>query len=100
MLSSASSLPPLPYLPPQMQNTPATQWLSRCETTTSKTFPPNSLNTVDSIPFDVELERIIGIHIYMIGNVFPFLILPFILLYTLLPSSHIVIQCIVVYVLH
>jgi len=77
---------------------PASQWLSRCETITSKTFPPNSLNTVDTIPFDVELERIIGIHIYMIGNVFPFLIVPFILLYTLLPSSRVVIQCIFVYV--
>ena len=59
---------------------PVSKWLATCETTTNKKgFPPNSLNKIDKIPLDVELERLVGIALYMLGNVLPFLIAPGIL---------------------
>jgi len=37
-------------------------------------FPPNSLNVLHPVPLDVELERLVGIALYMIGNVLPFIL--------------------------
>ena len=56
---------------------PAEKWLDRCETSCNKSgFPANSLNKIHSLEWDVELERIVGITLYMMLNVLPFLILP------------------------
>jgi len=54
------------------KDTPAQKWLDLA-TTTENSFPPNSLNRVHT-PIEpvVELERIFGISLYMIGNVLPF----------------------------
>lgn len=61
---------------------PAQKWLDTCESTSSKTgFPPNSLNKVHPISLEVELERIVGISMYVIMNVLPFLIVPLLILY-------------------
>ncbi|CAB9514222.1 Diacylglycerol O-acyltransferase 2-like protein 6 [Seminavis robusta] len=61
---------------------PAEKWLDRCVTTTEKSgFPLNSLNKVQPVDWVVEVERIIGISLYMILNVLPFLILPMAILY-------------------
>ena len=58
---------------------PATQWLERCETS-RKGFPRGSLRQVHKIPFDVEAECVVGLALYLFGNVFPFLIVPGVLL--------------------
>jgi Diacylglycerol acyltransferase len=61
---------------------PAEKWLDRCDMTCDKSgFPANSLSTIHPIEWDVELERIVGITLYMLMNVLPFMILPMILLY-------------------
>jgi hypothetical protein len=61
---------------------PVEKWLATCETTKDKKgFPPNSLNKIHPIPWDVEYERLVGIALYMIMNVFPFMIVPLLLLY-------------------
>uniref|UniRef100_A0A7S2HJE3 Acyltransferase n=1 Tax=Helicotheca tamesis TaxID=374047 RepID=A0A7S2HJE3_9STRA len=78
--------------------TPASSWLQKCESTNAKSFPPNSLHKVDPISWDVEAERIIGISLYMISNVFPFLILPFLILYIFVPASRLFIQYVSLYV--
>jgi len=63
---------------------PARQWLDTCQVSKpGQAFPPNSLNQVNPIPLDVELERIFGIALYMAGNVLPFTVLPGILLWFL-----------------
>lgn len=54
---------------------PAETWLNTTTTVGRKNgFPANSLNKLSPIPRDVELERIFGIALYMIGNVIPFLL--------------------------
>jgi Diacylglycerol acyltransferase len=61
---------------------PAEKWLDRCETTCEKSgFPANSLNKIHPVEWDVELERIVGITLYMLMNVLPFMILPMLLVY-------------------
>lgn len=55
------------------KETDVKKWLEL--TTTSKdTFPPNSLNKVSPIANDVHIERILGIHLYMLGNILPFVL--------------------------
>jgi len=60
---------------------PVEQWLALAEESskTSNGFPPNSLNKL--VPLDpmVEMERIVGISLYMLGNVLPFVVGPLLL---------------------
>ena len=52
---------------------PVAKWLEHTTATDSnKKFEANSLNKVTPIPLDVEIERIFGIALYMVGNVLPF----------------------------
>lgn len=57
---------------------PADNWLSATAgvtTTSGKSgFPSNSLNGLAPVAKDVELERLFGIALYMIGNVLPFVL--------------------------
>jgi len=62
-------------LPDELFNkcTDVKEWLSLATTSTGK-FPTGSLNRVVPIEKDVEIERINGISLYMIGNVLPFVL--------------------------
>eukprot|EP00577_Skeletonema_sp_RCC1716_P032004 CAMPEP_0113399042 /NCGR_PEP_ID=MMETSP0013_2-20120614/15312_1 /TAXON_ID=2843 ORGANISM="Skeletonema costatum, Strain 1716" /NCGR_SAMPLE_ID=MMETSP0013_2 /ASSEMBLY_ACC=CAM_ASM_000158 /LENGTH=75 /DNA_ID=CAMNT_0000283885 /DNA_START=35 /DNA_END=259 /DNA_ORIENTATION=+ /assembly_acc=CAM_ASM_000158 len=65
----------LASLPDDLYNkeTDVKEWLAL--TTTSKgSFPPDSLNRVLRMDSSVELERIIGISLWMVGNVLPFVL--------------------------
>eukprot|EP00547_Thalassionema_nitzschioides_P003352 CAMPEP_0194221258 /NCGR_PEP_ID=MMETSP0156-20130528/30270_1 /TAXON_ID=33649 /ORGANISM="Thalassionema nitzschioides, Strain L26-B" /LENGTH=373 /DNA_ID=CAMNT_0038951611 /DNA_START=33 /DNA_END=1150 /DNA_ORIENTATION=- len=54
---------------------PVKEWLQRTIACNKKEgFPKNSLNQLLPIPWDVEAERIVGISLYMVGNVLPFLL--------------------------
>ncbi|CAB9521814.1 Diacylglycerol O-acyltransferase 2-like protein 6 [Seminavis robusta] len=61
---------------------PVEKWLATCTTTNNTSgFPPNSLNQIHPIEWAVELERIVGFTLYQFLNVFPFMILPLLILY-------------------
>ena len=45
---------------------PVEKWLATCESTKEATFPIDSLYCVIPITWDVELEQIVGISIYII----------------------------------
>lgn len=52
---------------------PVDTWLKTVTTTDSaQGFPDNSLNVLHDIPWDVNVERVLGIALYMAWNVFPF----------------------------
>lgn len=56
---------------------PVDKWLERTTTADTAGFPKCSLNVLsDHIPLDVELERIVGVSLYMVGNILPFLLPP------------------------
>lgn len=50
---------------------PVEEWLKLATTVEGK-FPPNSLNQVFPLDRQVEIERIVGISLYMLGNILPF----------------------------
>jgi len=80
----------LASLPDDLYNkeTDVKEWLAL--TTTSKGgFPPDSLNRVLRMDSSVELERIIGISLWMVGNVLPF-VLPLFILASILTSTGLV----------
>jgi 1-acyl-sn-glycerol-3-phosphate acyltransferase len=52
----------------------AQDWLKTATTVGKSGFPSNSLNQVLPIPRMVELERIVGIALYMVGNTLPFVL--------------------------
>mmetsp|Transcript_9465 Transcript_9465/g.20472 ORF Transcript_9465/g.20472 Transcript_9465/m.20472 type:complete len:133 (-) Transcript_9465:12-410(-) len=60
-------------LPDELYNktTDVKEWLSLATTSNGK-FPPRSLNKVSPLDRDVEMERIFGLSLYMIGNLLPF----------------------------
>jgi 1-acyl-sn-glycerol-3-phosphate acyltransferase len=53
---------------------PVQKWLSTATTAGADGFPNGSLNRLSPITRDVELERLLGISLYMIGNVLPFVL--------------------------
>jgi 1-acyl-sn-glycerol-3-phosphate acyltransferase len=53
---------------------PVQKWLSTATTAGVDGFPNGSLNRLSPITRDVEIERLLGIALYMIGNVLPFLL--------------------------
>lgn len=53
---------------------PVEKWLARVTIADSKGFVKNSLNKPSEIPWDVDVERCVGISLYMVGNVLPFLV--------------------------
>ena len=55
------------------KQTDVKKWLALTTTAQDK-FPPNSLNQLFPLDKDVEMERIFGISLYMIGNVLPFVL--------------------------
>jgi hypothetical protein len=61
---------------------PVEKWLARATTAGKAGFPKGSLNVLSEIPWDVEVERLVGIALYMVGNVLPFT-LPILLLSSL-----------------
>ena len=63
----------LATLPDELYNkqTPVEKWLD-LTTSSEGGFPPNSLNRVQPIERDVEIERLAGIAFYMLANVLPF----------------------------
>lgn len=70
-------------LPDELFNveTPARKWFEYTTTADASGFPKDSWDVIQALPWDVELERTVGIPLYMMMNVFPFLILPMILFY-------------------
>ena len=61
------------------EDVPVEQWLALAEQSTNDRFPPNSLNQLVPLDSMVEMERLVGIALYMLGNVLPFAIGPLIL---------------------
>jgi hypothetical protein len=53
---------------------PVEKWLATTKKAGADGFPPNSLNKLSPIPWDVEVERLVGNALYMIGNILPFLV--------------------------
>jgi len=53
---------------------PVEKWLEHSTTTTAGAdgFPPNSLNRLSPLDRETEIERIVGITLYMTGNLLPF----------------------------
>jgi len=58
---------------------PVSSWLKHCETAGEKGFAQNSLGKLTPLETHVELERLVGLALYMVGNVLPF-VLPIILI--------------------
>ena len=56
------------------ERVPVAKWLETTTSVGANGFPANSLNRLSPIKWDVELERIVGIALYMMGNVLPFLL--------------------------
>ena len=71
----------LASLPDDLYNkeTDVKEWLALVTTSKEGSFPPNSLNKVQPLDSVVELERINGFSLWMIGNVLPFALPLFIL---------------------
>ena len=63
-----SQLPDELYQP----EAPVSKWLETVKTANKEGFPPNSLNILHPIPWDVNLERTLGVALYMLYNVLPF----------------------------
>lgn len=57
---------------------PVEKWLAYAESKDGG-FPPNSLNKLAPLDSMVEIERVVGISLYMIGNVLPFVVPPLVL---------------------
>lgn len=55
------------------KSVPVSKWLDLATCVEGK-FPPNSLNKTPPIDLQVEIERTVGITLYMLGNVLPFVI--------------------------
>lgn len=51
---------------------PVDKWLACTSSAGKEGFPSNSLNVLHNIPWDVEVERLVGIALYMVGNIIPF----------------------------
>jgi len=79
-------------------NVPVSKWLETTTTAGKDGFPSNSLNKEIAITWDVEIERIIGISLYMIGNVLPFLLPPLLLLSLFFSTAQYLLQFVIVYV--
>ena len=57
------------------KSVPVTKWLEHTTDSTGDKdgkFEANSLNKVTPIPLEVEIERMVGIALYMVGNILPF----------------------------
>jgi Diacylglycerol acyltransferase len=68
---------------------PVQQWLATTTTAGKDGFTSNSLNTLHDITWDVHMERLLGIALYMAWNVIPFALpLLTILTFALLPSYY------------
>jgi hypothetical protein len=67
----------LAALPDNLYNnqTHVKKWLELV-TSSEDGFAPNSLNQVQPVERDVEIERLAGIAFYMLGNVLPFALPP------------------------
>ena len=66
---------------------PVERWLETdCFESTGTEFPPHSLSQTQDIEWDVELERMTGIALYMMMNVLPFLLVPLWALYSWGPA--------------
>lgn len=67
----------LAALPDNLYNnqTHVKKWLELA-TSSEDGFAPNSLNQVQPVERDVEIERLAGIAFYMLGNVLPFALPP------------------------
>lgn len=74
------------------------KWLETTTTVGAEGFPKDSLNKLAPIPWDVELERVLGIALYMIGNVLPFLLPALCVLAWFFPVAKFILYFVVVYV--
>ena len=54
------------------KSVPVSEWLKLTDAVGSEGFPPKSLNRLSPLSSEVENERIVGISLYMAGNVLPF----------------------------
>jgi hypothetical protein len=80
------------------EKVPVAKWLETTTTAGAKGFPANSLNRLSPIAWDVEVERIVGIALYMIGNVLPFLLPPLMGLAFFVPTAKLVLYLVLAYV--
>lgn len=61
------------------EDIPVEKWLALAEESKGGGFPPNSINQLAPLETMVEMERIVGISLYMLGNVLPFVLVPLLL---------------------
>ena len=81
------------------KTTPVEKWLEHAESTKDKNgFPPNSLNQPGQLESLVEYERLVGISLYMIGNVSPFAIVVFGILSIFSSWARILLTCLLSYI--
>jgi 2-acylglycerol O-acyltransferase 2 len=59
---------------------PVSKWLECCETADAKGFPKNSMSKLSPLETHVELERLIGITLYMLMNMLPFIVPPWLIM--------------------
>jgi hypothetical protein len=71
-------------------------WIDLATTTEGK-FPTNSLNQVSKLDKEVEVERIVGISLYMIGNVLPFALPMLLLVSCIFDTGYIFLMIFLVY---
>lgn len=79
-------------------NVPVTKWLDTVTTAGEEGFPPNSLHVLHDIPWDVHVERVMGIALYMAWNVLPFALPLLCLLAYLFPVCRPILYFILLYV--
>jgi Diacylglycerol acyltransferase len=79
---------------------PVEKWLDTTTTADQNGFAPNTLNALHDIPYDVHMERLLGIALYMACNVIPFT-LPLLCLqaYTVFPVLRHVVYFVLAYVI-
>ena len=77
---------------------PVSKWLATTTSVGAEGFPPNSLNILHPISWDVNAERMLGIALYMAWNVLPFAFPLLVLLAYFFPACRPVLYFVIVYV--
>ncbi|KAL3932131.1 MAG: hypothetical protein SGBAC_010997 [Bacillariaceae sp.] len=78
------------------KSVPVSKWLDLA-TCVEDQFPPNSLNKTPPIDRLVEIERSVGITLYMLGNVLPFAVTMLVVAALLSDIGYLCLKCFMVY---
>jgi hypothetical protein len=77
---------------------PVQKWLETTITAGPAGFPSESLNVLHDIPWDVDIERMIGIALYLVFNILPFMLPLLSVLAVLYPVFRLILGLFIAYV--